>query len=250
MKTSYRKQVYQVIEKADVIVEVLDARMIDMTRNLELEALIAQKGKRLIHAINKADLVAKDFLEEKAKQLTNCVFLSGRYKMGTSFLRDMIYRVAAKDKESDIFVGIIGYPNVGKSSVINALHGSRSANVSPRSGFTKSIQHIRVTNRIILIDTPGVIPFEEKDVAKLAIVGSKNPEQLKDPEMAAYELFKVLVDSGDAHVLQKKYEVEVEPIDTLLERIALHKHRLLKKGEPDTKTMSRIILQDWQRGIL
>lgn len=250
MKRSFGKVVREVIHKSDVVVEVLDARLIDMSRSQELEDYVAGAEKRLVIAINKADLVPTEYLERKKKYLPNCVFVSSVKRYGFSNLREMIYKVAAKNKSEKIMVGVIGYPNVGKSSIINGLKGKASAGVSSRSGFTRGQQLVRATRRITLIDTPGVIPLDERDPAQLALLGSKNPDQIKEPDIPAMSILELL----DPELIQKHYAVDPREfkgdVYDLLEQIAIAKKRLEKGGEPDIKTMSKIIIQDWQRGKL
>ena len=60
--------------------------------------------------------------------------------------------------EEKFKVGVLGYPNTGKSSIINALKGRASAPTSPVSGYTKGMQWIRASKRMYLLDPPGVFP--------------------------------------------------------------------------------------------
>lgn len=256
-KLSYTKLAKDVIEKADVILEVLDARLVQETRNRDLEELIERKGKRLIHVINKSDLAPRKYLQRAKLGLTNAIFISARHRDGMSRLRQLIYKVAAKSKtsESDIKVGVIGYPNVGKSSIINALAGRASASVSPVSGHTKALMKVRVTRRIMVIDSPGVIPVDEKDEAKLAIIASKNPDALKAPDLVAVQILWLLLQQHGEAWFTQTFGVPVpgqarEAIDLLdtLDAIALVRKRLSKGGAPDTLSMGRQVVMDWQRG--
>ena len=242
MKRSFGSIVREVITQSDVVVQVIDARLFDLTRNEELERLVVLADKRLIFAVNKCDLVDKDWLEHKCKSLPNSVFVSSTKKLGFSILREMIYKVAAKSKQSedDIKVGVIGYPNVGKSSVINGLKGRMSASVGARSGHTKGKQLVRVTNRIMLVDTPGVIPIDNTDPIRLALLASKNPDQLKMPDLVAEEILAMVSNP----ILESIYGA------TTLEEIAMKRGKLIKGGEPDINTISRVIILDWQKGKL
>lgn len=256
-KFSYTHLANKVIDHSDVILEVLDARLIQETRNIAIEEHIARAGKRLIHVINKADLAPKKYLLAAKENLTNAIFISVRDRDGIAKLRNLIYKVAAKSKTSneDIVVGVIGYPNVGKSSIINALAGRSSASTSPVSGHTRALMNVRVTERIMVVDTPGVIPVDEKDEVKLAIIASKNADSLKMPDVVAEQILWLLLQQhGDAW-FNETFKVTVpstvkssSDMETVLAQIAIARKRLAKGGVPDVIMMARQIIMDWQRG--
>jgi hypothetical protein len=240
-KRTFWDIVNKVINESDVVLEVLDARLIDETRNKEIEEKIERANKKLIQVVNKIDLVDIDSIKEKLKELTNPVFIASKEKLGTTILKNKILEVGRKEK---VIVGVVGYPNTGKSSVINALAGGRKALTSPTAGFTRGIQKIKASERIILLDTPGVFPFEEKDEIKLALIGSKNPQEIKDPDLVSIELIK----SQNGRI-ERHYGVETnkDPEQTL-EAIAKKTNMLKKGGIPDIDRAARMIIMDWQRG--
>jgi len=251
-KKSFSHIVNDVIAKSDVILEVLDARMIDQTRQPLLEQEILQSGKRLIFVINKADLAPREYLLRKKSELTNAIFLSAKERDGIGKLREYIYKVAAKNKSSnkDIIVGVIGYPNTGKSSVINALKGAKSAAaVASRSGVTRGVQNIRISSRLMIFDTPGVIPTSEQNEGMLAILSAKNIDKLKDPDMVAAQLLESLHKDNPTFI-SEVFGVEFTDAHDTLEKIALKRHRIKYGGVADIDGISRMILQDWQRGKL
>ncbi|MBI3033152.1 50S ribosome-binding GTPase [Candidatus Woesearchaeota archaeon] len=241
---NFWKLVNEVIDRADLLLIVLDARLVDETRNIELEKKITVKGKPFILVLNKCDLTSKEYLEKKKKTLKNAVFISSLQHLGTTMLRDKIFATAKKKKNEKITVGVVGYPNTGKSSVINALKGQKSAPASSQSGYTKAIQLVRADNRIYLIDTPGVIPFEEKDQIKHALMGAIDATKVKDPDVAAMRLIEILEGKAEAHYgLEKQSDSEVA-----LEKIAKKLNKLKKHNELDLELVGRLILQDWQKG--
>lgn len=247
--SNFWKLVNEVIERADILLIILDARLVDETRNIELEQKITAKGKPFILVLNKCDLTSKEYLDRKKKELIkeelkNTVFISSLQHLGTTMLRDKIFTVAKKKKDQKITVGVVGYPNTGKSSVINALKGQKSAPASSQSGFTKAVQLVKADNRIYLIDTPGVIPFEEKDEIKHALMGAVDATKVKDPDVVAMKLIEILEGKVESH-----YGVEKQ-IDTelVLETIAQKLKKLKKGNELDLELTGRIIIQDWQRG--
>src|SRR3990172_5762125 len=119
----------RVINESDILLEVIDARMPNLTRNKRVEDRIRGKKKFLIIVENKSDLVTRkmrmDILRKsKSKRL---VFVSSKDRIGISDLEEMISELDKKKQHWGFTkVGVIGYPNTGKSSIINALVG-RSA---------------------------------------------------------------------------------------------------------------------------
>jgi hypothetical protein len=220
---------------------VVDARMVEKTRNAEIERKVAASKKILITVINKADLADKAELEKYKKQLDPCVFVSAQKFYGITMLRHLILE---KSKGEAVTVGVVGYPNTGKSSVINALRGKASAGVSSVSGYTKGKQDIKVDSKILVIDTPGVLAHDDlKSSDQLVITASRT--NVKDPEMAVYELIR-------QYKLELMFHYDIEGFfedeEAVLEAIAKKLNRRISGGHLDTETTAKMILQDWQRG--
>lgn len=234
--------VRDVIDKSDILLEILDSRFIDETRNPEIEDKVKASGKTLIYVLNKCDLVDKESLEKKHKTITPSVFVSSIKRYGITMLLHEIQKYCDKDKKK-IIVGVLGYPNTGKSSVINALAGRASAPVSPQSGFTKAMQLIKVTKIIFLLDTPGVYSYMEKDFNKHAMRASLDFSRVRDPETTALFLIE-----GNKKAISKQYNVKEGSGDKMLEGIALRLNKLKKGGILDTDQAARALLKDWQRG--
>lgn len=239
------KSVFKVISEADIVLEILDSRDPESFRNKKIEEIVAKQGKKLILVINKSDLVPKDILEKWKRKLSKeypTVYISSKDRLGTRILRKTILKHASR---IPVKVALVGYPNVGKSSIINVLKGRHSAGTSPIPGFTKHSQLFKITPKIFILDTPGVYPAE--DEVSLMLKSALEVEKIKDPITCSLELIK-FVREKDPEQLIKVYGIESSNDLEFLEKLAIKRGRLLKGGEPDVEEIARIILRDWQKG--
>jgi len=251
--TSYKVMVKDVIKQADVLLEIIDARFPEETRNHEVERDVARSKKPLIIVINKCDLVSREVLEETKSRLSKIaptIFVSCKDGFGKTMLRQMIL-ITANIKGRDIQVGTLGYPNTGKSSVINAVSGRHSAPTSPISGHTKGVQIVKAGSRIRFIDTPGVIPFGENDQYIQGILGVKSASHLEDPIGVALKIIEKMCTLNKT-TLESFYKITIEgkdPYDALM-LIGKQCNFLQKKGEVDESRAAMKIIDDWQKGAL
>lgn len=241
-KLSWRV-VNEVLEEADIVLIIGDARFPEQSFNIEIIHKVRLLGKRLIKVFNKVDLLSKKQQEELKKKYPDIIAVSATNHLSTMKLLRLINEVA-KGKEA--IVGVLGYPNTGKSSIINAIKGKSSAPVSSISGFTKAKMIVRVTKNIKLIDTPGVIPYYEKDDLFHALISVKSPEWIKDVEDTAMGLIEMMKGK-----IEKFYGVAVlEDTDETLDNIAVKMNMLKKGGEPNSKAAAIKIIRDWQKGSI
>lgn len=244
----------RVIYESDVILEVVDARMPSLTRNKNVENKIRLKRKSFILVLNKSDLITKKMKNDFLKKLKSkpMIFFSCKDWTGTSKLREIISKLG-KRKQSweDIRVGVVGYPNTGKSSVINTLAGRAVAKTSPVAGLTRGIQWIRGEGNIMFLDTPGVIPLNEKDETEQALMSVIDPNKLENPDLAAIKIIQLFLENNKRS-LEKFYDVKIDTDDTLeiLLEIGKRKNFLWKGGKVDEVRTALTIIRDWQRGNL
>ena len=135
-KEKFLKIVKDIIRISDIVLQVLDARFIKETRNIEFEKLIKTQDKKIINVLNKSDLIkSKERIDEELNYIKPYVYVSAKNKTGIKELRDKIKILVKKrdfvdkDMKKRAQVGIIGYPNTGKSTLINLLTGKSSAKI-------------------------------------------------------------------------------------------------------------------------
>ena len=243
-------RVERVIRRANTVLEVLDSRDPLGTRNLELERLVRRLGKRLLLVLNKADLVPRRVLDEwigffKSKGYT--VFpVSAKRRRDLEVLGGYVREAAGRRR---VVLAVVGYPNVGKSTIINGLKGRRVAETSPIPGFTRGEKMVRVDDRLLLVDTPGVLPIKRGSAPSLVLRGFIPPEKLRNPVSPAVKLLEDILDSMP-NLLKETYGIEGEAPDRFLEDLAAKRGFLLKGGELNVEEAARLILRDWQTGKL
>lgn len=258
-QASFWKVVDRIIKEAELMIEVLDARFPYETKNTVIEGRLRENKIPFIRVLTKADLVDKEKAKKAAKKLKAIPF-SAKQRLNTKILlREIMKHYASlkreflkrnkgkKIAETPYFikVGVIGYPNIGKSSLINALKGRKSAPTSPVAGYTKGKQWIKITPKILLIDTPGVIPFKEKNQLKLIIKSAIT--HVKDPEQTAIDI----LDQIPKEKLEQYYKIKIaKDQEKTLERIAKKKNLLKKGNQPDLKRAGLQLINDIQKNKL
>ncbi|OTF76630.1 nucleolar GTP-binding protein 2-like protein, partial [Euroglyphus maynei] len=183
-------ELYKVIDSSDVIVQVLDVRDPMGTRSKHIETYLRKEKphKHLVFLLNKCDLVPTWVTQRWIATLSNDYpTMAFKASMKTPFGKGALINLLRQfsqlhtDKKQ-ISVGFIGYPNVGKSSVINTLRAKKVCNVAPIAGETKVWQYITLMKRIYLIDCPGVVyPSGDSDT-DIVLRGVVRVENIADPE--------------------------------------------------------------------
>lgn len=253
-RVEFPKMVQKIISTSDIVLEVIDARFIDKTRNIEMENFVRQEGKRLIYIINKVDLVNLGELKKNYdfSEMSPYVFFSAKSRIGRARLRTLLKIEMKKLKITHAKgrVGVIGYPNTGKSTIINILSGKKGTTASPEAGFTKAQQFVRFNKDIIIIDTPGVFQEKEKPelevsaLKKHATIGVKTAEKIKDPDLVVAHLM-----NENPGLFESFYSVDAKgDSEVLIETLGRKRNFLKKGGKVDAVRMAKEILKDWQAG--
>ncbi|XP_036033926.1 nucleolar GTP-binding protein 2 isoform X2 [Onychomys torridus] len=246
-------ELYKVIDSSDVVVQVLDARDPMGTRSPHIEAYLKKEKpwKHLIFVLNKCDLVptwaTKRWVAVLSQDYPTLAFhasLTNPFGKG-AFIQLLRQFGKLHTDKKQISVGFIGYPNVGKSSVINTLRSKKVCNVAPIAGETKVWQYITLMRRIFLIDCPGVVYPSEDSETDIVLKGVVQVEKIKAPQ----DHIGAVLERAKPEYISKTYKIDSwESAEDFLEKLAFRTGKLLKGGEPDLQTVGKMVLNDWQRG--
>ena len=246
-------ELYKVLDSSDVVIQVLDARDPMGTRSKQVEDYLKKnmRHKHLVFILNKCDLVptwcTKRWVAILSEEYPTLAYhASFQHCFGKAALFDLLRQLALlhKDKQQ-ISVGFIGYPNVGKSSVINTLKKKRVCKVAPIPGETKVWQYSTLLRNIYLIDCPGIVPPTDDKDSEIVIKGVVRAEKLAEPEMVIPEVLSRV----KPEYLRKTYNIgEWKDWEDFLDKVAKKFGKLLKGGEGDSRQAAVMLINDLQRG--
>jgi len=277
-RRAYLKELRKTVEGADVILQVLDARDPIGTCSTAVEEMVTSKAnKKFVYVLNKADLVPRDVLsgwlaylrrthpaipfksntqQGQSKNLGRTTgkankqgegALHTNQAVGTEELLGLLKNYSrVGETKSIIVVGIVGFPNVGKSSLINSLMRSRAVGVSSTPGFTKVAQEVVLDKNIRLMDSPGIV-FADGDSANTTLRNCVNVDQLED----VLTPVSAILERCPRGYLMQLYSIPAfQPGDCtgFLALVARATGKLKKGGIPNTDAAARTVLHDWNDG--
>ena len=259
--TKAKRMMQEDIKLIDLVIELVDARIPMSSRNPDIDELGKNKARLIL--LNKSDLA-----EDKQNDAWAAYFKEKGYSVvkvnskkggGIKSIQGVIQEACKEKIERDRKRGIlnrpvramvVGIPNVGKSTFINALAGKACAKTGNKPGVTKGKQWIRLNKNVELLDTPGILwpKFEDQTVGlRLAFIGSIKDEILNTEELAA-EMIQ-FVKKYYRGVLAEKYAIieNDDPYQCLAD-IAKSRHCLLRGNELDTAKAATLLIDDFRDG--
>ncbi|GKT36452.1 Nucleolar GTP-binding protein 2, partial [Aduncisulcus paluster] len=255
-------EMYKVIDSSDVVVQVLDARDPLGTRSKVLESYMKKDDhlhRHLIFVLNKADLIpvwaTARWIRILSKEYPTIAFhASETNPFGKGALIALLRQFSRFHRDrKHVSVGFVGYPNVGKSSVINCLKNKKVCKVAPIPGETKIWQYITLTKRLYLIDCPGVVyPDKGTTPTDLILRGVLRVENLQAPD----EFIDAMIARSRPAYINRTYGLRPDsnPLHKwkdgteLVEVIGRKYGKLMKGNEVDAFTVSVMLLREFLRG--
>ena len=259
--TKAKRQMMEDLKLIDVVVELVDARIPHSSKNPDIDTMA--NGKSRVLLLNKADLADREktaawktyyeaagyyvvTVDSKAgfgiKEVGSVVALACREKTERDRRRGI--------KNRPIRAMVVGIPNVGKSTFINAFAKKAVTKTGNKPGVTKGKQWIRLNRDVELLDTPGILwpKFEDRAVGlRIALIGSINDEILVGTELG-FELSNFLTKNYPG-LLKAKYGVEeCDDGNEMLLRVARARACLKKGGELDVEKAAGFLLDDFMNG--
>ena len=258
--TSARKKAAESMERIDVVIEVVDARLPEASTNPMVRELRLHRQRPCLKVLNKSDLadpaVTKAWLTYYNKQSgVKAVAISSKNAGEVSRLPSLCQSLAPhrNDNIKQLRMMIMGIPNVGKSTLMNALVKRKIAKVGDEPAVTKSQQIHQISVRHAIVDTPGLMwpkIEHESDGLMLAASHAIGRNAVIDEEVAVF-LAGLLLKRYPA-LLAARYGFPVEGIDAVavVEGVAKRRALVMRGGEPDFEKASAVLLQDYRDGKL
>ena len=255
-----RKNAADTMERADIVIEVLDARLPEASCNPIVTELRLFRQRPCLKILNKADLAdpaaTKAWLQYYgAQKNVTAVALSCKKKSDVAKIPGLCEKLAPHRNSTlkPLRMMIMGIPNVGKSTLMNALLNKRVAKVGDEPAVTKNQQRLDLNERMTLIDTPGMMwPKIEHDADGFMLAASHaiGRNAVIDEEVATF-LGDILL-ARYPEMVAARYKIEVAGFDgaDLIAAVAKRRGFRLKGGEYDYEKAALTLLQDYRDGTI
>lgn len=253
-----RKEIAKVMDEVDVIIEVLDARLPQSSENPLVDQL--RKGKPTLKILNKSDLAdearSKAWLEYfNGLDDTRAIMLDQSQKKQINRISEICKQMASSRAEAGrpVRTMIMGIPNVGKSTLINALLGKKIAKVGNEPAVTKSQTRFTTKNGMALSDTPGILwpKIEDPDSGyRLAASGAIKDTAIEHEDVAIFAAGFMRSDYPERLIERFKFKVMPDTAEDVLDEIGRRRGCLRPGGIVDRNKASTLLLNEIRSGKL
>ena len=249
------------LSRVDVVIELCDARLPLSSRNPDLKRLTEKKERVLL--LGKSDLadpaLTSEWLNLFKRQGLSCMALDMNRQAKAALgliekaAKETVERSAQRGIKKTVRAMVVGVPNVGKSTLINRLHGGSIAKVGDMPGVTRSNQWVKITPYLELMDSPGLLwprlddPLAARRLAYIAAI----KDEVLDTAKLSIQLLEDLIDAAPQAV-QERFKIKDLSLrgPDLLDAVCQGRGFLMKGGVYDTERACKVVLDEFRGGKL
>lgn len=251
-----KREIKERVNLIDIIYEVVDARMPLSSKMQDMDDILKDKPRIII--MTKKDLCdlettkkwikyyENEGLQVALMDLTN----NNDYKILINITKDIMEPINKKRREKglmdkEIKIGVVGIPNVGKSTLINKLANKKVAKVGNKPGVTKQINWLKTSYGFLMLDTPGILwpnLGDNDEALNLAATGTIRAEIINMTDIGGYlvSFYK----RNYPEILTKNYGIELtDEIIDMMDSLA-DKYHMFSNGEVDYEKVSIKLYND------
>ena len=256
-----KREIKEKIDLIDIVFEVIDARIPKSSKNNDIEDIIKNKPRILI--MTKSDLCDKNitlewkkYYESKGYKVVLLDLLHDNVNEIFSIVNELMESINSKRinkglKPRRVRSLVLGIPNVGKSTLINRLVGKKAVNVGNKPGITKSLEWIRINDKLELLDTPGILwpKFNDSTIAYNLASMTAIKEEILDVEDISIYIIKTMFKLYPDNIISRYGVNNDEDIVNILDGIG-KKIGAVRNGEVDYDRVYIKVLRDLRDGYL
>lgn len=257
-----KEEIINSLKLVDIVLEVIDARIPESSRNPLISEITEKKDRIII--INKTDLSDPNENEKWIKKFADsgikAIKMNSKEKINTrqiyniakEILKEKFIKNEEKNIENEnIRMMVVGVPNSGKSTFINNIAKRKGAKVGNRPGVTQQKQWIKTNEKILLLDTPGVLwPKLEGDSGLHLSFTNAIKDEILNVEELCLKFLEFMKESYPEN-LKERYKIDptMTPIE-IYDQIGLRRGAIIRKGEVDYTRCANLIFNDFRSGKL